>query len=72
VSLLVDEYDDDWSQLWWVRVDGTGQVTDFEALPAGLLEALQVRYPWYVDNPPSGPVIDVVATQWTGWAFTEK
>ena len=22
VSLLVDRYDDDWSQLWWVRADG--------------------------------------------------
>ena len=24
VSLLVDHYDDDWTRLWWVRVDGTG------------------------------------------------
>ncbi len=27
-SLLVDHYDEDWSQLWWVRLDGTGQPLD--------------------------------------------
>src|SRR3977135_4573217 len=26
VSMLVDHYDDDWTQLWWVRVDGLAQV----------------------------------------------
>ena len=28
VSLLVDHYDDDWTRLWWVRVDGTAIVRD--------------------------------------------
>ena len=26
VSLLVDHYDDDWAQLWWVRLDGVAEV----------------------------------------------
>ena len=26
VSLLVDHYADDWTQLWWVRADGTATV----------------------------------------------
>src|SRR5205807_1831761 len=26
VALLVDEYDEDWSTLWWVRLDGLGRV----------------------------------------------
>ena len=26
VSLIVDHYDDDWSQLWWVRADGTAEI----------------------------------------------
>lgn len=29
-SLLVDEYSDDWSTLWWVRVDGTAQVLSID------------------------------------------
>jgi PPOX class probable F420-dependent enzyme len=26
VSMLVDQYEDDWSALWWVRVDGDATV----------------------------------------------
>ena len=26
VSLIVDHYDEDWSQLWWVRADGLAQI----------------------------------------------
>src|SRR2546428_13614885 len=28
VAVLVDHYDEDWSRLWWVRVDGTARVVD--------------------------------------------
>src|SRR5213078_4412036 len=24
--LLVDEYDEDWTRLWWVRLDGLGRI----------------------------------------------
>src|ERR1700741_54742 len=27
-SLLVDHYEEDWTQLWWIRVDGTATVTE--------------------------------------------
>jgi PPOX class probable F420-dependent enzyme len=70
VSLLADEYDDDWSRLWWVRVDGTAQIGEFGALSAGLLAAFQARYAWYVDSPPTGPVIEIAVAKWTGWAFS--
>ena len=26
VSMLVDHYDEDWSQLWWVRADGVAEI----------------------------------------------
>ena len=26
VSLLVDHYDEDWTQLWWVRADGLAEI----------------------------------------------
>jgi len=70
VSLLVNEYAEDWSQLWWARADGTAVVAGFEELPDGLLSAFQTRYPWYCANPPAGPVIDICVTNWSGWAFT--
>ena len=31
VSVLVDHYEDDWTRLWWVRVDGTAHVVIDEA-----------------------------------------
>src|SRR5437762_14119514 len=27
-SLVVDHYDDDWSQLWWIKVDGRSRVVE--------------------------------------------
>lgn len=80
-SLLVDEYSDDWSTLWWVRVDGSAQVLTAntsehdptvrrESHPeqvAIAVEALTRKYPQYVSQPPSGPVIAVSLTRWQWW-----
>ena len=68
-SLLVDKYVDDWEQLWWARADGRAAIAEFADLRAGLLDDFQKRYPWYVANPPEGPVIDVSVTRWSGWSF---
>jgi PPOX class probable F420-dependent enzyme len=72
VSLLVDRYTDDWEKLWWARADGTAVIGEFAEMPAGLLAAFQDRYPWYVANPPEGPVIDISVTGWSGWAFATE
>jgi PPOX class probable F420-dependent enzyme len=67
VSLLVDRYDDDWTQLWWVRLHGLGRVVD--GPPTGEeLAALAGRYPPYRDTPPAGPVIDIEITAWQWWS----
>src|SRR4051812_623205 len=34
VALLADEYDDDWSALWWVRADGVARVLGVADEPA--------------------------------------
>ena len=52
VSVLVDEYDDDWKTLWWARADGWAHVEDEYDLGE-----LIAQYPQYRDEPPSGPVI---------------
>ena len=65
VALLVDEYDDaDWTQLWWVRADGTAEV-----LEVPVPEVLVAKYPQYTADPPQGPVIVVRVNRWSGWAF---
>ncbi|MBO0841978.1 MAG: TIGR03668 family PPOX class F420-dependent oxidoreductase [Nocardioides sp.] len=66
VALLCDAYDEDWTQLWWVRVDGTASVIDADEQA---LEALVARYEQYNDDPPRGPVIVITPRRWSGWAY---
>ncbi|RNG20393.1 TIGR03668 family PPOX class F420-dependent oxidoreductase [Streptomyces botrytidirepellens] len=74
VSLLVDHYDEDWRQLWWVRADGRARIVpaDAAAERADPVRRLVDKYPQYADRPPRGPVIAIEVTRWSGWAFTEE
>lgn len=66
--LLVDEYAEDWSTLWWVRVDGRGRVVTDPAEAGRAVAALADKYPQYRARPPAGPVIAVDVTGWAGWS----
>jgi PPOX class probable F420-dependent enzyme len=65
VGLVVDHYAADWSQLWWVRVDGTAAVTDPDERA---LDALAAKYPPYRDPRPAGPLLVITPARWSGWA----
>jgi PPOX class probable F420-dependent enzyme len=67
VSVLADLYDEDWSKLWWARMDGTAEVTDDPAAGEQAIGLLRARYVQYTDAPPEGPVIVVTASAWSGW-----
>jgi PPOX class probable F420-dependent enzyme len=72
VALLADEYDDDWSRLWWVRADGTARILAAGSEDARTpIELLQSRYPQYVDDVPPGSVIEVTVAAWSGWSFAD-
>ena len=65
VSLVVDHYDDeDWSQLWWSRVDGTASV---HADTPDAIALLADKYDQYRRQPPPGPVIVVDIERWSAW-----
>jgi PPOX class probable F420-dependent enzyme len=66
--LLVDEYAEDWSALWWVRMDGHGRVVDDPTESAAAVSALADKYPQYRERPPEGPVIALDITRWIGWS----
>jgi PPOX class probable F420-dependent enzyme len=67
VCLLADAYDEDWSELWWVRVDGTAAIHDDGPALDEARSVLGARYPQHVADPPEGPVIDVAVSRWSGW-----
>jgi PPOX class probable F420-dependent enzyme len=67
VSLLVDHYDDDWTALWWVRIDATARVVREEPERTGLAGALARTYDAYLDRPPAGPVIAMAVHTVTSW-----
>jgi PPOX class probable F420-dependent enzyme len=71
VAVLVDHYADDWSQLWWVRADGTAAVIGGAEADAAL-GLLTARYAVYEQQPPPGPVVAVQVERWSGWAATDQ
>ncbi len=70
VALLCDHYDDDWTQLWWVRADGAALIADDGPARAAAVEMLVNKYEQYADDVPSGPVIVVDIDSWSGWAYS--
>lgn len=68
VSLLVDSWAEDWSLLWWVRVDGTAEVVTEEPRRGELTRPLTAKYEQYAGRPPAGPVVLVTVTSVTSWS----
>lgn len=67
VSLLVDHYEDDWDQLWWVRVDGVAHIGESDGRRAEALAALAAKYEQYRESAPPGPVIVIESLAWRWW-----
>ncbi|MFI9274288.1 TIGR03668 family PPOX class F420-dependent oxidoreductase [Kitasatospora sp. NPDC052896] len=71
VALLADHYDEDWTRLWWSRADGSARILPPAAespASAALVSPLVAKYRrQYGDRPPTGPVVAITVTRWTGW-----
>ncbi len=68
VSLLADHYEEDWSRLWWVRVDGEASIENEGEGFDRALTALGARYPQYRVVELTGPVIRIRIERTTSWA----
>ena len=66
--LLVDHYDEDWSQLWWVRLDGHGGQVHDPAEASRAVDALAAKYPQYRAHRPDGPVLRIEVEAYRGWS----
>jgi PPOX class probable F420-dependent enzyme len=68
VSLLVDHYAEDWSQLWWARADGVARIAAAgDPAHARAVELLCARYAQYRGAPALGAAIVIDVTRFTGW-----
>jgi PPOX class probable F420-dependent enzyme len=69
VSLLTDDYTDDWDGLWWVRADGRARVVERGADRERAIELLRAKYAQYADPSLSFGAATVIAVErWVGWA----
>jgi PPOX class probable F420-dependent enzyme len=68
VTVLVDRYDEDWTQLWWVRIRGRARVLDEGDEAVAALEALAAKYPQYRTEPPGLPVLAIDVEDWRTWS----
>jgi PPOX class probable F420-dependent enzyme len=68
VTLIVDHYDEDWAQLWWIRMDGRARIADpGSGEHATGLGALVAKYEQYRRSPPPGPMIVIAIERWASW-----
>jgi PPOX class probable F420-dependent enzyme len=67
VSILVDHYDDDWAQLWWVRADGLAEIHYHGEEVATGYDLLRRKYLQYQRVALDGPVISVDVKRWSSW-----
>ncbi|WP_150240320.1 TIGR03668 family PPOX class F420-dependent oxidoreductase [Nocardiopsis quinghaiensis] len=71
VSLLADEYSDDWDRLWWARADGEALVQHSGPAWDEARERLAERYSQYRAEPPGEAIILVEIHRWAGWSMRE-
>lgn len=69
-SLLVDHYSEDWTELWWVRVDGSADVESDGERWAWAAETLATKYDQYRSRPPRGPAIFITVDDVSYWSST--
>jgi PPOX class probable F420-dependent enzyme len=65
VSLLADQYDDDWRRLWWVRVDGRASIV--ETVAEDIEHRHRQRYPQLLGHK-LGPWINIEIEAVSGWS----
>ena len=65
-SLLVDEYDDDWTRLAWVQLLGRVDIVPIDAAPEAV-EALAAKYSQYARRTPPGPLLRLEVERALHW-----
>jgi PPOX class probable F420-dependent enzyme len=70
-TLLVDHYDEDWTRVWWVRVDGRGRVINDDEEREHAISALRGKYRQYEHVGIPGAVLAIDVDRWLGWSYLD-
>ena len=68
VSVLVDHYENDWSKLWWVRMDGQARIVDAGERRDQAIGLLCARYEQSRSVPLAAPVVAIAVQRMRGWS----
>jgi PPOX class probable F420-dependent enzyme len=72
VCVLLDHWSDDWSRLWWLRLDGRARVVAGADLDLSPIEhALRAKYPQYAALPiftGSPTLLEIQASRTSSWS----
>ena len=69
VALLVDQYDEDWTRLWYVLVRGEAELVSVSAEHKRAIKRLRVKYPQYDTDmlADDAPVLRITPVRITAW-----
>jgi PPOX class probable F420-dependent enzyme len=68
VSLLIERWDEDWSHLGWLRLNGRATLLEPADAPPDAIERLRAKYPQYATHAlESSPVIAIAIERATSW-----
>ena len=67
VDLVVDNYEEDWKNLWWVRAQGTAHILEPGTEETRARERLTEKYEQYEASPPPGPVVAIDVVKLVSW-----
>jgi len=76
VALLIDQYDEDWTRLWYILIRGKAKLIPIRAHKerAWVLRELRAKYPQYAGKmlPDDAPIIRITPNRTAFWASSRK
>ena len=71
IALVIDQYDEDWTQLWWILVRGKAKLLPKSGHEerAAAIRRLRAKYPQYAAGvlPDDAPIIRITPERITSW-----
>ena len=69
ITLLVDRWSEDWTELAWLRLSGRAELVEPAGIPTAIVAELRDRYPQYVGHDlEARPMLRIVVERAVRWA----